>query len=144
MQFDGKQYGVPTDLSLHFMYYRKDLIDALMKDDAGKRKYAEISKKYLGKELQRKTQTFGHRRIGPQPPSISASRSIPPVEVRYGTMLQMKNLLFNMMVFQSLPRAYGADWADKDGNVTVDWRLTERVSNSTRRSTTRARHRRIR
>jgi multiple sugar transport system substrate-binding protein len=29
MQFGGKQYGVPTDLSLHFMYYRKDLIDQL-------------------------------------------------------------------------------------------------------------------
>lgn len=23
MQFEGKQYGVPTDLSLHFMYYRR-------------------------------------------------------------------------------------------------------------------------
>ncbi len=54
MQFDGKQYGVPTDLSLHFMYYRKDLIDALMKDDAAKKKYAEIAKQYLGKELQPK------------------------------------------------------------------------------------------
>ena len=32
MQFEGAQYGVPTDLSLHFMYYRKDLIDALMSE----------------------------------------------------------------------------------------------------------------
>ena len=40
--------------------------------------------------------------------------------MRYGTVLQMKNLLFNMMVFQSLPRSYGADWTDEDGNVTVD------------------------
>ena len=54
MQFDGKQYGVPTDLSLHFMYYRKDLIDALMKDAAAQAKYAEIAKKELGKELQPK------------------------------------------------------------------------------------------
>jgi multiple sugar transport system substrate-binding protein len=119
MQFDGKQYGVPTDLSLHFMYYRKDLIDALMKDDAAKTKYAEISKQYLGKELQPKdpdnwtwddwaaTALYFSKQLNPESP------------VRYGTVLQMKNLLFNMMVFQSLPRSYGADWTDKDGNVTV-------------------------
>jgi multiple sugar transport system substrate-binding protein len=35
-------------------------------------------------------------------------------------VLQMKNLLFNMMVFQSLPRSYGADWTDESGKVTVD------------------------
>ena len=27
----------------------------------------------------------------------------------------MKNLLFNMMVFQSLPRSYGGDWMDDNG-----------------------------
>ena len=120
MQFDGKQYGVPTDLSLHFMYYRKDLTDALMKDDAAKAKYAEISKKYLGKELQPKdpdswtwddwaaTALYFSKQVNPASP------------VRYVTVLQMKNLLFNMMVFQSLPRSYGGDWTDKDGKVTVD------------------------
>jgi multiple sugar transport system substrate-binding protein len=120
MQFDGKQYGVPTDLSLHFMYYRKDLIDALMKDDAAKKTYAGIASKFLGKELQPKdpdswtwddwaaTALYFSKQVNPASP------------VRYGTVLQMKNLLFNMMVFQSLPRSYGGDWMDKDGNVTVD------------------------
>ena len=32
--FDGHVYGIPTDLSLHFIYYRKDLIDKLLSDDA--------------------------------------------------------------------------------------------------------------
>jgi multiple sugar transport system substrate-binding protein len=44
----------------------------------------------------------------------------PDSPTRYGSVLQMKNLLFNMMVFQSLPRSYGADWTDEQGNVTVD------------------------
>jgi multiple sugar transport system substrate-binding protein len=120
MQFDGKQYGVPTDLSLHFMYYRKDLIDALLKDDAAKKTYSDISQKYLGKALEPKdpdqwtwddwaaTALYFTKSINPQSP------------VRYGTILQLKNLLFNMMVFQSLPRAYGANWTDDKGNVTVD------------------------
>jgi multiple sugar transport system substrate-binding protein len=120
MQYDGKQYGVPTDLSLHFMYYRKDLIDALMGDDEAKAKYSEIAKEYLGKDLSPKdpdqwtwddwaaTALYFTNAVNPDSP------------VRYGTVLQMKNLLFNMMVFQSLPRAYGADWMDDKGNVTVD------------------------
>lgn len=120
MQFDGRQYGVPTDLSLHFMYYRKDLIDALLADEAAKAKFAEISQKYLGKALEPKdpdswtwedwaaTALYFTKEINPDSP------------VRYGTVLQLKNLLFNMMVFQSLPRSYGADWMDADGNITVD------------------------
>jgi multiple sugar transport system substrate-binding protein len=32
----------------------------------------------------------------------------------------MKNLLFNMMVFEGLPRSYGGNWTDDKGNVTVD------------------------
>ncbi|MGY5778339.1 extracellular solute-binding protein [Rhizobium sp. LEGMi135b] len=120
MQFNGKQYGVPTDLSLHFMYYRKDLVDALIADPDAKAKYAEISKKYLGKELAPKqpddwtwddwaaTSLYFSKQVNRQSP------------VRYGTVLQMKNLLFNMMVFQSLPRSYGGDWMDASGNVTID------------------------
>nr|WP_236016171.1 extracellular solute-binding protein [Brucella endophytica] len=120
MQFDGKQYGVPTDLSLHFMYYRKDLIDKLMSDSAAKAKYAEIAQKFLGKSLQPKdpdawtwddwaaTALYFSKSVNPESP------------VRYGTVLQMKNLVFNMMVFQSLPRSYGGDWRDASGKVTVD------------------------
>ncbi len=111
---------MPTDLSLHFMYYRKDLIDALMKDDAAKKTYADIAQKYLGKSLQPKdpdswtwddwaaTALYFTKSVNPSSP------------VKYGTVLQIKNLLFNMMVFQSLPRSYGANWTDESGKVTVD------------------------
>jgi multiple sugar transport system substrate-binding protein len=120
MQYEGKQYGVPTDLSLHFMYYRKDLIDALLKDDAAKAKFAEISEKHLGKKLEPKnpeewtwddyaaTALYFTQAVNPDSPT------------RYGTVLQLKNLLFNMMVFQSLPRAYGGNWMDADGKITVN------------------------
>lgn len=120
MQYEGKQFGVPTDLSLHFMYYRKDLIDALLKDDAAKAKYAEIAEKHLGKKLEPKnpdewtwddyaaTALYFTQAVNPDSPT------------RYGTVLQLKNLLFNMMVFQSLPRAYGGNWMDDAGKVTVD------------------------
>lgn len=120
MQFEGKQYGVPTDLSLHFMYYRKDLIDALMADDAAKARYAEIAKKYLGKELAPKDPDQWNWEDWAATALYFTKAINPDSSVRYGTVLQMKNLLFNMMVFQSLPRSYGADWTDASGKVTVD------------------------
>ncbi len=120
MQFDGKQFGVPTDLSLHFLYYRKDLTDALLADPAAKAKYAEISMKYLGKALEPKDPadwTWDDFAAN----ALYFSQSVnPDSPTRYGTVLQMKNLLFNMMVFHSWPRAYGANWEDEAGNITVD------------------------
>ena len=120
MQYDGKQFGVPTDLSLHFLYFRKDLTDALMADPKAKAIYAEISQKYLGKAMEPKApadwtwEDFAAN-------SLYFSQSVnPDSPTRYGTVLQMKNLLFNMMVFHSWPRAYGANWEDKSGKITVD------------------------
>lgn len=120
MEFDGKQYGVPTDLSLHFMYVRKDLMDQLLSDDAWKARYAEIAKDKLGKDLAPRdpdqwtwddyaaTALFFTKSINPDSPT------------RYGTVLQMKNLLFNIMVWQSTARSNGGDWMDASGKITVD------------------------
>jgi multiple sugar transport system substrate-binding protein len=120
MQYNGKQYGVPTDLSLHFMYYRKDLIDRLLSDPAWRTAYTEISENNLAKKLTpadpdqwtwddwAATALFFTKAINPSSP------------VRYGAALQMKNLLFNMMVFQSLPRSNGGDWMDSSGKITID------------------------
>lgn len=120
MQFDGKQYGVPTDLSLHFLYYRTDLIDALLADDAAKAKYSEIAQQHLGKAMEPKApadwtwEDFVAN-------ALYFSQSVnPDSPTRYGTVIQAKNLLFNMMVFHSWPRSYGGNWMDDAGNITVD------------------------
>ena len=120
MQFDGQQYGVPTDLSLHFMYYRKDLIDQLLSDGDWQARYGEISQEHLGEAMTPKdpddwtwddwaaTALFFTQSINPDSPT------------RYGAVLQMKNLLFNMMVWHSAARAQGGDWMDEGGAITVD------------------------
>lgn len=120
MQFDGAQYGVPTDLSLHFLYYRRDLIDALLADDAARARYADIAEQYLGERLEPKSpEDWTWRDFAAN--ALYFSQSVnPDSPTRYGTVIQMKNLLFNMMVFHSWPRSYGADWMDADGNITVD------------------------
>ena len=120
MQFDGKQYGVPTDLSLHFMYYRSDLMDKLLSDPAWQAKYAEIAQAKLGKTLAPKrpdqwtwddyaaTALFFTKSLNSASPT------------RYGTVLQMKNLLFNMMIWHSTARSFGGNWMDDSGKITVD------------------------
>ena len=120
MQFDDKQYGVPTDLSLHFMYYRQDLIDQLLSDSTWQARYREISQQHLGKALDPKdpdqwtqddylaTALFFTKRVNSDSPT------------RYGTVLQMKNLLFNMMVWHSAARAQGGNWTDESGNISID------------------------
>lgn len=120
MRFDGDQYGVPTDLSLHFLYYRRDLIDALLADGAAKARYSEIAQKHLGKSLSPK-QPENWTWEDFVANALYFSQSVnPDSPTRYGTVIQAKNLLFNMMVFHSWPRSYGADWMDSGGNVTVD------------------------
>lgn len=120
MQFDGQQYGVPTDLSLHFLYYRQDLIDALLADESQHALYGDIAEEYLGERLAPASpEDWTWRDFAAN--ALYFSRSVnPDSPTRYGTVIQMKNLLFNMMVFHSLPRSYGGNWMDDDGNITVD------------------------
>ena len=120
MKFTGDQYGVPTYLSLHFLYFRSDLINELLASESGKAKYSEIAKEHLGKNMQPKSpknwtwEDFVAN-------ALYFSKSVnPDSPTRYGTVIQAKNLLFNMMVFHSWPRSYGADWMDSNGNITVD------------------------
>lgn len=119
-QFDGKQFGVPTDLSLHFLYYRSDLIDALLSDPDAAKRYTEIAQEHLGEALTPKAPDEWTWRDWAATALYFTKAVNPDSPTRYGTVLQMKNLLFNIMVFQSLPRAYGGDWMDEAGNVTVD------------------------
>ncbi|MGI9500315.1 MAG: extracellular solute-binding protein, partial [Geminicoccaceae bacterium] len=113
-------YGVPNDLSLHFLYFREDFIDQLLSDAAWQARYEEIAEERLGTRMSPKhpsdwtwddylaTAMFFTRSINPDSPT------------RFGTVLQLKNLLFNIMVWQSTAASHGGDWRDGDGNVTVD------------------------
>lgn len=118
--FGGHLYGIPTDLSVNFIYYRRDLFDQLMSDDAWKAKYREIAKQELGMDLEPKVPAdwtwddfvasalFFTKSLNPDSPT------------RYGTVLQMKNIIFSVMIWQSTVLGYGGDWLDAESKVTVD------------------------
>ena len=120
LKFGGKQFGVPTDVSNHFTYFRKDLMDRLLSDATWKAKYTQIAQQRLGKKLTPKTPEtwtwddymatalFFTKSINPESPTT------------YGTVLQMKNLIFNVMLWQATMVSYGGDLFDKSGNPALD------------------------
>jgi multiple sugar transport system substrate-binding protein len=117
---NGKYYGIPLDVSLHFLYYRKDVIDKLQTDTTWQDKYKAISKDKLGKELSPKpidqwtwddfeaAALFFTKSINPDSPTD------------YGTAIQAKNLIYNVMIWGNILYSLGGSWFDKDGKPNFD------------------------
>ena len=120
LSFKGNLYGVPTDVSNHFTYYRKDLTTRLLTDAAWKTKYGEITQKLLGKKMQPKAPAdwtwddyvavslFFTKSINPDSPT------------QYGTVLQAKNLIFNVMLWQAALVSNGGNLYDKNGKPSIN------------------------
>ncbi|HTW28515.1 MAG TPA: extracellular solute-binding protein [Acetobacteraceae bacterium] len=120
LKSDGALYGVPTDISVHFLYYRTDLIDRLLKDAAWQKEYAAIAKARLGETMT------------PKPPadwhwddyvatSLFFTKSLNQASpVRYGTVLQLKNLIFNVMLWDDTLVADGGNWLTAAGKPEID------------------------
>ncbi|SMB99626.1 multiple sugar transport system substrate-binding protein [Thermanaeromonas toyohensis ToBE] len=117
---EGNVYGIPMDISNHFLYYRKDLIEKLLSDANWQAKYREISKQIVGKELSPKdpkewdwddfiaTSAFFTKQYNPVSPT------------EYGTALQLKNLIYNVMIWNDVLYSFGGSWYTKDGKPNFD------------------------
>jgi len=113
----GKQLALPLDTSLHFLYYRKDLVGTLA---ANAEKYSAIAKTVLGKDLKPNanpdtwtwddalaTAAFFTQKYNPQSPT------------KYGYALPAKNLLYNTMVWNDVLWGLGGNWL-KNGKPNLD------------------------
>lgn len=118
--YGGHLYGIPTDLSVNFIYYRTDLFDQLMSDDAWKARYTEIAREKLGMDLEPKMPEDWNWDDFVASALFFTSSINPDSPTRYGAVLQMKNIIFSVMIWQSIAAGYGGDWMDADGNITVD------------------------
>ena len=117
----GKQKALPLDTSLHFMYYRKDLIASLSADAA---KYSTIAKTVLGKDLKPNTNpatwtwddalataAFFTQKYNPESPT------------KYGYALPAKNLLYNTMIWNDVLWGLGGNWPNLNtptGKAAID------------------------
>lgn len=119
LQVDGMQYGVPLDTSLHFMYYREDLVETLS-DAANADLYASIANEVLGKTLA----------PNPDPATWTWDDAIataafftqeynPDSPTKYGYALPAKNLLYNTMIWNNLLWGLGGNWVDGSGAPAI-------------------------
>ena len=115
----GKQKALPLDTSLHFMYYRTDLIDSLSANAA---KYSSIAQEVLGKYLKPNTNpatwtwddalataAFFTQKYNPDSPT------------KYGYALPAKNLLYNTMIWNDVLWGLGGNWL-KNGKPNLNTR----------------------
>jgi multiple sugar transport system substrate-binding protein len=120
LSINGNVYGLPLDVSNHFLFYRKDLISKLLSDASWQATYNQLAKQYLGKDLTPKnpedwsyddyvaTALFFTKSYNPDSPT------------EYGTALQLKNLIYNVMLWDDLLWSYGGNWFSPDGKVSID------------------------
>lgn len=120
LTLDGKLYGVPTDISVHFLYYRKDLVDRLLSDPEWQKRYAAIAKEKLGKEMQPKAPDDWSWDDWIAAALFFSAADNPDSPTRFGTVLQMKNLIFNIMLWQATLVSNGGDWLGADGKPAID------------------------
>jgi multiple sugar transport system substrate-binding protein len=120
LRYEDTLYGVPLDISLHFLYYRTDLIDQLLTDEAWQARYAEISAQYMGTAMEpRPVEEWTWDDY--QAAALFFTQSInPDSPTAYGTVLQAKNLIYNIMIWNNVLWSLGGNWFAEDGSFAFD------------------------
>ncbi|WP_166791189.1 ABC transporter substrate-binding protein [Cryobacterium sp. Hh7] len=117
LKVDDELYGVPLDVSNHFLYYRTDLVEAMMGDVEG---FKKISKEAFGKELEPKNPDDWTWDDYLASAAYFTKTYNPESPTEYGTILQAKNLVYNAMVWGDVLWSFGGGWLDADGNPDLN------------------------
>lgn len=120
MSYEGFLYGLPLDFSNHFLYYRKDLLDKLLNDAMWKTKYEDLSQKYLGKKLSPKNPEEWTWEDYKAVAIFFTKKYNPDSPTAYGNVLQMKNLVYNMMIWNDVLWSMGGQWFDAEGKFNIN------------------------
>lgn len=112
LNVDGKQYGIPLDPSVHFVFYRTDLIGGMLKDKAT---YEKISQEVLGKTLEPKAPDQWNWDDYIAAAAYFTQSLNPASPTKYGTELQAKNLVYNAMVWDDVLYNLGGSWLNSSG-----------------------------
>ncbi|TFD07897.1 extracellular solute-binding protein [Cryobacterium sp. TMT1-2-2] len=117
LKVDDKLYGVPLDVSNHFLYYRTDLIDTMLADEAG---FEAISLEAFGTALQPKSPDDWTWEDYLASAAYFTKKYNADSPTEYGTILQAKNLVYNAMVWDDVLWSFGGGWLDSDGKPDLN------------------------
>lgn len=118
LTYEGELYALPLDVSNHFLFYRKDLIDALLADPAAQAEYKRISESVLGEPRAPKDPNEWDLDDFKVAAAYFSQSENPSSPTEYGTILQAKNLLYNTMIWNDVLWGYGGNWAE-DGEAAL-------------------------
>ena len=117
LKVSGKQKALPLDTSLHFMYYRKDLIASLSANAA---KYTSIANQVLGKDLKPNTDPSTWTWDDALATAAFFTQKYNPASpTKYGYALPAKNLLYNTMIWNDVLWGLGGNWL-KNGKPNLN------------------------
>ncbi|WP_426989345.1 ABC transporter substrate-binding protein [Pseudarthrobacter sp. Y6] len=119
LKYKDELYGLPLDVSNHFLLYRKDLVDALLTDPSAQAEYAKISAAVLGTARAPKDpQNWDLDDYKAMAAFFSKAENVNS-PTQYGTILQGKNLLYNTMIWNDILWGFGGNWAS-NGQASLD------------------------
>ncbi len=124
LKVKGSLYGLPLDVSNHFLYYRKDLIAQMIADPTG---YAAASKKVLGQELTPKDPADWNWDDYIASAAYFTKSINPSSPTQYGTVLPAKNLSYNAMIWDDVLWSFGGSWTDKSGKPAMTSSAAEKA-----------------
>jgi multiple sugar transport system substrate-binding protein len=119
LKIGGKLYALPLDVSNHFLYYRKDLIDELLRSDKLKAKYRTISAQVLGAEREPKPANEWDTNDYLAMSAYFSRVTNPDSPTKYGTALQLKTAVFNITLWDDLLWGLGGAWTGADGRANL-------------------------
>jgi len=119
LTYEDQLYGLPLDVSNHFLLYRKDLIDALLNNPAAQAEYKRVSESVLGEERAPKDPSEWDLDDFKVAAAYFSKSENPNSPTEYGTILQAKNLLYNTMIWNDVLWGYGGNWVE-DGQAALN------------------------
>jgi len=119
LKVGGKLYAIPMDVSNQFLYYRTDLISKLLHDPQQQRLYTQIAAKYLHLHLTPKAPASWNWSDFEAVVLFFTQKYNPASPTQYGTSLQLKNLIYNIMVWDDLLWSFGGSWTSH-GKASLD------------------------
>jgi multiple sugar transport system substrate-binding protein len=128
LSIDEQLFALPLDVSNHFLYYRKDLIDQLMSDPQWQATYREVSQAVLGTARDPKAPEDWDLDDYLAMAAFFSESENPSSPTKYGTALQLKTSPFNITLWDDLLWGAGGGWTDPDGNADLDSETAKRVT----------------
>ena len=127
LKYQGKQYALPLDVSNHFLFYRKDLLDTLLSSRDKWPAYQAVAETAIGEKRDPKPADDWDWNDYIVMSAWFSKAANPASPTQYGTILPAKNLLYNTMIWDDVLWGEGGSWTTSDGKANLNTAEAQRA-----------------